>query len=45
MTNRELKRNPPSLYYVGETVLIHIVKTKKTVKGKKTTLKERLVGD
>ena len=39
MVKRELKRNPPSLYNVGETVLVRIAKTKKTVKGKKTTLK------
>ena len=39
MIKRELKRNPPSLYYVGETVLVRVAKTKKNVKGKKTTLK------
>ena len=39
MIERELKRNPPSLYYVGETVLVRVAKTKKTVKGKKTTLR------
>ena len=39
MIKRELKRNPPSLYYVGETVLVRVAKTKKTVKGKKTTLR------
>ena len=39
MIKQELKRNPPSLYYVGETVLVRITKTKKTVKGKKTTLR------
>ena len=39
MIEQQLKRNPPSLYYVGETVLVCIAKTKKTVKGKKTTLR------
>ena len=39
MIKRELKRNPPSHYYVGETVLVRVAKTKKTVKGKKTTLR------
>lgn len=39
MIKRELKRNPPSLYHTGETVLVRIAKMKKTVKGKKTTLK------
>lgn len=29
MVKRELKRNPPSLYNVGETVLVRIAKTKK----------------
>ena len=46
MIKRELKHNPPSLYYVGETVLVRVAKTKKTVKGKKTTLRgtcERLI--
>ena len=46
MIKQELKRNPPSLYYVGETVLVHVAKTKKTVKGMKTTLRgtcERLI--
>jgi len=35
----ELKHNPRFLYYVGETLLVCIAKTKKTVKGKKTTLR------
>lgn len=39
MIKRELKRNPPYLYNVGETVLVRVAKTKKTVKGKKTTLR------
>ena len=39
MIEQQLKRNPPSLYYVGETVLVRIAKTKKTVKGKNTTLR------
>ena len=39
MIKRELKRNPPSLYYVGESVLVCVAKTKKAVKGKKTTLR------
>ena len=34
-----LKRNPPSLCYVGETVLVRVAKTKKPVKGKKTALR------
>ena len=38
MIKRELKRNPPSLYYVEETVLVRVA-TNKTVKGKKTTLR------
>ncbi|XP_068742406.1 KRAB-A domain-containing protein 2-like [Montipora capricornis] len=33
---RELRRNPPSLYYKGETVLIRIPISKKIVKGKRT---------
>ena len=39
MIKRELKRNPPSLYYVGESVLVCVAKTKEAVKGKKTTLR------
>ena len=39
MIQRELKRNPLSLYYVGETVLVRVAKTKKPVKGKKTALR------
>ena len=31
--------NPRFLYYVGENLLVCIAKTKKTVKGKKTTLR------
>ena len=44
MIKRELKRNPPSLYYVGETVLVRVMKTKETVKGKKTTLRDTCEG-
>ena len=39
MIQQELKCNPPSLYYVGETVLVCVAKTKKPVKGKKTALR------
>lgn len=39
MIKRELERNLPSLYYVGGTVFARVAKTKKTVKGKKTTLR------
>ena len=33
MIKRELKRNPPSLYYVGETAVVRVAKTKKTLRG------------
>ena len=36
MVLRELKRSPPNLYNVGETVLIRVPKAKKAVKGKKS---------
>ena len=38
MMNRKLKRNPPSLYHVVETVLVRVRKIKTSVKGKRTTL-------
>jgi len=38
MIKPQLKWNPLSLY-VGETVLVRIAKSKKSVKGKRTTLK------
>ncbi len=44
MVKRELKRQPPSLYYKGETVLVRIPISKKTVKGKKTSLKNSCEG-
>ena len=34
---RELKRQPPSLYYKGDPVLVRIPISKKSVKGKKKT--------
>ena len=39
MPKKELKQQPPSLYYKGETILVHFPtsKKKKTVKGKKNT--------
>ncbi|PFX28294.1 hypothetical protein AWC38_SpisGene7008 [Stylophora pistillata] len=39
MVKRELKRNPPSLYNKGETLLIPVPVSKKFVKGKKNSLK------
>ena len=39
MIKQELEHNPPPLYCVGETVLVRVAKTKKTIKGKKTTLR------
>ena len=39
MVKRELRRNPPSLYYKGETVLIRVPVSKKLFKGKKNSLK------
>ena len=44
MVKRELRRNPPSLYYKGETVLIRIPISKKIVKGKKNSLKSTCEG-
>ena len=44
MVKRELKRNPPSLYYKGETVLIRVPVSKKLVKGKKNSLKSTCEG-
>ena len=38
MVKRELRRNPPSLYYKGETVLIRVPVSKKLVKGEKNSL-------
>ena len=38
MIKPQLRWNPPSLY-VGETVLVRIAKSKKSVKGKRMTLK------
>ena len=35
MVKRELKRQPPSLYYKGDAVLVRIPISKKSVKGKK----------
>ena len=39
MVKRELKRNPPSLYFIEETVLVRIPSSKKAFKGKKKSLK------
>ena len=44
MVKRELKRHPPSLYFIGETVLVRIPTSKKTVKGKKKSLKSTCEG-
>lgn len=44
MVKRELRRNPPSLYYKGETVLIRVPVSKKLVKGKKNSLKNTCEG-
>ena len=44
MVERELQRNPPSLYEVGETILIRVAKTKKSIKGKKVSLKDTCEG-
>lgn len=44
MVKRELKRQPPSLYYKGETILVRIPTSKKTVKGKKNSLKSSCEG-
>ena len=44
MVNRELRRNLPSLYYKGKTVLIRIPISKKIVKGKKKSLKSTCEG-
>ena len=44
MIKRELKRNPPSLYNKGETVLLRIPVSKKLVKGKKNSLKSTCEG-
>ena len=43
MVKRELKRQPP-LYYKGESVLLRIPISKKSVKGKKTSLKNGCEG-
>ncbi|EDO34789.1 predicted protein [Nematostella vectensis] len=39
MVKRELKRNPPSRYFVGEKVLVRLPQTKKLVKGKRISLR------
>ena len=39
MVKRELRRNPPSLYYKEETVLIRVPVSKELVKGRKNSLK------
>ena len=44
MVKRKLWRNPPLLYYKGETVLIRIPISKKIVKGKKNSLKSTCEG-
>ena len=44
MVKRELKRQPPSLFYKGESVLLRIPISKKPVKGKKTSLKNGCEG-
>ena len=38
MVKRELKRHPPSLYFIGETVLVRIPTSKNIIKGKKKSL-------
>ena len=44
MIKWELKRNPPSLYNKGETVLLRIPVSMKLVKGKKNSLKSTCEG-
>ena len=44
MVKRELRRNPPSLCYKGETVLIRVPVSKKLVKEKKNWLKNAWEG-
>ena len=44
VVNRELRRNPLSLHYMGETVLIRVIVLKKVVKGKKNSLKNTCEG-
>ena len=44
MVKRELRRNPPSLYYKGETVLIRVPVSKELVKGRKNSLKNTCEG-
>ena len=44
MVKRELKRQPPSLHYKGETILVRIPTSKKTVKGNKSSLKSSCEG-
>ena len=39
MVKRELKRQPPSLFYKGDAVLVRIPISKKSVKGKKLRYK------
>ena len=38
MVKRELKRHPPSPYFIGETVLVRIPTSKNNIKGKKKSL-------
>lgn len=42
MVKRELKRQPPSLYYKGDAVLVRIPISKKSVKGKKNFVTKQL---
>jgi len=44
MIKRELKRNPPSLYHKGEVVLLRLPVARKSVKGKKTSLRSNCEG-
>ena len=44
MEKRELKRQPPSVYYKGDTVLVRIPISKKSFKGKKTSLQDSCEG-
>ena len=44
LVKRELERHPPSLYFIGETVLVRIPTSKKSVKGKKKSLKSTREG-
>ena len=44
MVKREFKRQPPSLYYKGQTVLVRVPTSKKKKKGKKNSLKSSCEG-